>query len=172
MAFASSPFAQGGTANAGSGGFLGNRRDGPESPTGPNLGPGSELKRLYNMPHTMGHGGTVQCATMVDDKVYTAGRDGALLMWRGQRGSQGFELAQDGNPIVLSSNAGSILYEPTSKWLFLGCWRGEIQAFCKDPVRDCSLTGHKRSVTCLAVHSNVVISGSMDATVRLWQPNQ
>ena len=35
-------------------------------------------------------------------------------------------------------------------------------------VKDEQLLGHKRSVTCLQVHSSVLISGSNEGTVRLW----
>lgn len=144
----------------------------PNSPTGPMLGPGSELRRLYNMPTTMGHASAVQCMAMVDGKVYTGGRDSQLMIWQGAKpNGRDFELTQDSPPINLSSSITSMVYEPTSKWLFLGCWRGEIQAFCKEPVRDCRLEGHHKNVSAMTIHSSVVISGSQDATVRLWTAN-
>merc|ERR1719247_1930069 len=33
------------------------------------------------------------------------------------------------------------------------------------------MAGHRRSVNSLLYHSNVLISGSNDSTVRLWTPN-
>jgi len=109
---------------------------------------------------------------MVDDKVYTGGRDSQLFTWRGNKPpGRDFELAEDMPPIALTSSVNSILYEPSSKWLFLGLWRGDIQAFCREPIKECRLEGHRRCVSSLAVHSSVVISGSHDATVQLWTPN-
>lgn len=172
----SNPFqGAGGQPGGGCGGGIGGHQNGgPNSPTGPTLGPGSELRRLWNMPTTMGHASAVQCMSMVDDKVYTGGRDSALLMWRGNKGQRPgeFELVQDGQGITLASSPTCMLYEPASKWLFLGCWRGEVQAYCKDPMKECRLEGHRQCVSSIAIHSSVVISGSADATVRLWTPNQ
>lgn len=154
------------------GGRWQNSGNDPNCPTGPMLGPGSELRRLYNMPPSMGHASAVQCMATVDDKVYTGGRDEQLFMWRGGKPSpREFELVQDAPPLALSSSVNSMLYDPVSKWLFLGLWRGDIQAFCKDPMRECRLEGHRKNVSCLTIHSSVVISGSTDATVKLWTPN-
>jgi len=154
-------------------GFSGqqSRRGDPNCLTGPILGPGSELRRLYSMPHTMGHASAVQCMAMVDDRVYSGGRDNQLFVWRGDRQpGQEFQLVQEA-PITCSSGVVSILYDAPSKWLFLGLWRGGIQAYCKEPVLDCKLEGHGRGVSSFAFHSNVLVSGALDATVRLWTPN-
>lgn len=141
--------------------------------TGPMLGKGSELQRVYTMPPNMGHNGCINCMTMVDGKVYSGGRDNNLWVWRGEKPpGGGFQLVPDmPQPITLGSSVTSLFYEPASKWLFCGLWSGEIQAFCKDPVRQDTLMGHKRSVASLTVHSSVVISGSNDGTVRLWTMN-
>lgn len=169
---ASNPFAPGGGGGGGPSQSNAQSRGAANSPTGPMLGPGSELRRVYNMPPTMGHASAVQCMAMVDNKVYSGGRDERLFMWQGNKpGGRDFELQQDGQPIPLTSSITSIHYEPTSKWLFLGCWRGEIQAYCKDPVKECRLEGHRRCISCLTIHSSVVISGSHDSTVRLWTAN-
>lgn len=170
----SNPFAPGGAPVGGAnlGPAQGTRRGDANSLTGPMLGPGSELRRLYSMPHNMGHASAVQCMAMVDDKVYTGGRDNQLFMWRGKKDpGRDFELAEDMPPITLSSSINTMLYDPSSKWLFLGLWRGEIQGFCRDPVMDCRLEGHRKCVSSLAIHSSVVISGSQDSTVQLWTPN-
>jgi len=143
--------------------------EGEEAATGPRLGPGSELRRLYSMPANTCHRSAINCMCMVDDQVYTADRDNNLCMWRGEQSpAVGFQLTEAASPIKLTSSVNSMLYEPSSKWLFCGLWRGEIQAFCKDPVLDDRLTGHRRSVNSIAVHSSVVVSGSADGTVRLW----
>mmetsp|Transcript_72624 Transcript_72624/g.117089 ORF Transcript_72624/g.117089 Transcript_72624/m.117089 type:complete len:413 (+) Transcript_72624:107-1345(+) len=140
-----------------------------EAATGPTLGYGSELQRVYNMPVNMGHNGCVSCMVMADGKVYSGGRDENLFVWQAQGSAgAGFQLIQDCAPIHLGSSVTALLYEPSSKWLFCGLWSGEIRAFCKDPVREDRLQGHRRSVACLLVHSSVVISGSNDGTVRLW----
>ncbi|CAE7474023.1 ZFWD3 [Symbiodinium sp. CCMP2456] len=161
-----SPFApapQGGAAPAG-------RPD--EAATGPMLGKGSELRKLYYMPHNMGHGDAVNCMLMADGKIYTGGRDEYLFVWKPDRAANGeIQLSQDCPPIHLGASITSLFYEPTSKWLFCGLWNGEVRAFCKEPMRDDRLQGHRRSVTALQVHSGVLISGSNEGTVRLWTFN-
>eukprot|EP00928_Gymnodinium_smaydae_P070762 TRINITY_DN54534_c0_g1_i1.p1 TRINITY_DN54534_c0_g1~~TRINITY_DN54534_c0_g1_i1.p1 ORF type:complete len:394 (+),score=69.87 TRINITY_DN54534_c0_g1_i1:138-1319(+) len=143
------------------------------SSTGPILGRGSELQKLYNMPETMGHDhGGINCMTMGDGKVYTGGRDGCLMVWRGQEvPGSGFQLIQEGQPIVLGSSVCSLHYDPGSKWLFCGLWDGDIQAYCKEPPMECRMKGHRRSVASLTLHSSVLVSGSNDGTVRLWTWN-
>lgn len=143
-------------------------------PTGPNLGKGSELSRVYCMPDTEGHDlGGVNCMAMVDDKVYTGGKDGCLFVWQGRPGAGGdFQLVQDNQPIVMPSSICSLCYDPSSKWLFCGLWDGNIQAYCKDPPAEERLMGHRRSVSSIIVHSGVVVSGSNDGTIRLWTRNQ
>lgn len=145
---------------------------GGDGATGPMLGRGSELQRVFTMPATMGHEGGVNCMIMVDDRVYTGGRDCRLYVWRGVQGpGGGFELVQDAPPIELGANVTAMFYDPTTRWLFCGLWSGEIQAYCKDPVVQDRLPGHRRSVTSVLVHSSVLITGSNDGTVRLWTLN-
>lgn len=132
-----------------------------EAATGPMLGKGSELRKLYYMPHNMGHGDAVNCMLMADGKIYTGGRDEYLFVWKPDRAANGeIQLSQDCPPIHLGASITSLFYEPTSKWLFCGLWNGEVRAFCKEPMRDDRLQGHRRSVTALQVHSGVLISGS------------
>lgn len=123
------------------------------------------------MPNDMGHSDGINCMAMIEDKVYTGGRDNALFAWRGIPSQMGFELAQDTPPVCMSSSPNSLLYEPVSKWLFCGLWGGDIQAFCKAPQMEDRLSGHRKSVSSIAVHSGVLISGSNDGTVRLWTMN-
>merc|ERR1740121_2302326 len=65
----------------------------------------------------------------------------------------------------------SLCYDAASKWLFVGLWSGDIQAYCREPVVQDRLAGHRRSVSCLLIHSGVLVSGSNDGTVRLWTLN-
>lgn len=128
---------------------------------------------MWYMPDTMGHdNGGINCMAMVDDKVYTGGRDSALFVWSGQAAGDEFQLQQDSAPMVLTSSVCALHYEPTSKWLFCGLWDGTIQAYCKEPQVADTLAGHRRSVSSLTMHSGVLVSGSNDATVRLWTLNQ
>jgi len=143
-----------------------------DAATGPMLGKGSELQRLYTMPVTMGHESGVNCMIMVEDRVYTGGRDSNLFCWRAVPGpSGGFELVQDSPPIGLGSNVTSLCYDPASKWLFVGLWNGDIQAYCREPVVQDRLSGHRRSIGSMLVHAGVLVSGSNDGSVRLWTLN-
>lgn len=135
------------------------------------LGRGSELSRLWAMPPNMGHQGGVSCIALVDDRVYTGGRDSNLFIWRGVQTANGFELVADRQPITLESNVVSLFYDSQSKWLFCGLWSGDIQAYCKEPVMEDRLVGHRRCVSSLVVHSSVLVSGSNDGTIRLWTRN-
>jgi len=140
-----------------------------EAATGPMLGKGSELQKLYYMPHNMGHNDAVNCMLMADNKIYSGGRDEQLFVWKADRAANGdVQLVQDCPPIHLGASITSMFYEPSSKWLFCGLWNGEIRGFCKEPMREERLHGHRRSVTCLQVHSSVLISGSNEGTVMLW----
>mmetsp|Transcript_17144 Transcript_17144/g.36806 ORF Transcript_17144/g.36806 Transcript_17144/m.36806 type:complete len:380 (+) Transcript_17144:171-1310(+) len=150
-------------------GGAGGRGGDQNSPTGPILGKGSELSRLWSMPDTMGHSDGINCMVLVEDRIYTGGRDGNLFIWRGNQTPQGgFELVQDAPPIALNDSVTSLHYDPASKWLFCGLWGGTVVAYCKDPMAEERLTGHRRSVASIALHSGVLISGSNDGTVRLW----
>jgi len=144
-----------------------------EALTGPMLGKGSELSRVYGLPHGTGHQGGINCMTMAEGKIYSGGRDNNLFAWRGEGPpGGGFQLVPDTpQPISLGQSVTSLFYEPASKWLFCGLWSGEIHAFCKEPVMQDQLTGHRRSVSSITVHSSVVVSGSNDGTVRLWTMN-
>lgn len=129
---------------------------------------------MYVMPDTMGHDGQgINCMAMVDDQIYTGGRDGVLFAWRGQQGASGdFQLVQDSR-VQMSSSVSSIFYEPSSRWLFCGLWDGSIHAFCKEPqMQEILKGGHRRSITSLIVHSGVVVSGSHEGIVRLWTRNE
>ncbi|CAJ1407861.1 unnamed protein product [Effrenium voratum] len=160
----SNPFAPGGAAPGGPGGGGGRGPD--EAATGPMLGRGSELQKVYYMPHNMGHNDGM---VMAENKIFSGGRDENLFVWRAEKNASGeLQLVQDCPSVHLGSSVTSLCYEAASTWLFCGLWSGEIRAFCKQPVKEERLTGHRRSVTCLQVHSSVLISGSNEGTVRLW----
>jgi len=129
----------------------------------------SELQRVYSMPSHMGHGDGINCMAVVEDKVYTGGRDNQLFGWRGSPGPGGtFELLQDSQPLEMGASVTAVLYDSATKWMFCGLWSGDIQAYCKDPIAEDRLVGHRRSVSSLVAHQGVVVSGSNDGTVRLW----
>merc|ERR1711957_464846 len=98
--------------------------------------------------------------TVAEGKVYTGGRDNRLFIWRGRPGvGETFNLEPDTPaPIVMNSSISSIKFDEVSKWLFVGLWDGTIKAYCKDPVIEDELTGHRRSVSSLAIHSSVLVS--------------
>lgn len=170
MAFAANPFAAGGCAptSAMPGMGMGGRTGSATDPTGPILGRGSDLQRLYNMPEHMGHGSGVQCMAMVDDKIFSGGRDEGLFVWRGAPDGPGMQLVQDAEPIGLGSAVNALHYDQASKWLFCGLWNGDVRGFCRDPGGQDCLKGHRRCVSSITTHSGVVITGSTDGTVRLW----
>jgi len=139
------------------------------SPTGPMLGKASELQRIWAMPVHMGHSGGINCLAIVDDRIYSGGRDNQLFVWRlAQSPGGGMELVQDAPPLDLCSPVTSMYYDQASKWLFCGLWNGDVMAYCKNPVQEVRLAGHRRSVNSITVHSSVVISGSHDGQIRLW----
>lgn len=141
-----------------------------DAATGPMLGKGSELARIWTMPQSMGHSQGINCMAMVDGKVASGSRDETLMMWRPEpEPGGGVQLVPEGAPINMGSSVTSIFWEPTSKWLFCGLWNGDIQGYCQQPPHQQErLKGHRRSITDLAVHSGVLISGSNDGYVRLW----
>jgi len=144
-----------------------------DSLTGPILGKGSELRKLYTMPENMGHMDGINCMIMADGKIYSGGRDSQLFLWRGQPSpATTIELVQDCAPINVPSNINSMYYDSASQWLFAGLWGGQIQGWCKQPVVSDTLNGHRKAVSSVTMHSSVLISGSNDGTVRLWTANQ
>jgi hypothetical protein len=65
----------------------------------------------------------------------------------------------------------SLLYEPSSQWLFCGLGDGRIRGYHRPTVSEQDLKGHATNVWSLLVHQGALISGSQDSTVRIWQPD-
>eukprot|EP00438_Fugacium_kawagutii_P014065 Skav204172 [mRNA] locus=scaffold903:464307:469322:- [translate_table: standard] len=106
-----------------------------ETATGPMLGKGAGLEKVYYMPHNMGHNDGVNCMIMAEGKIFTGGRDEQLFVWRPERSPSGeMQLVQDCPAIHLGQSITSLCYEASSTWLFCGLWSGAIRAFCKQPV--------------------------------------
>jgi len=53
-------------------------------------------------------------------------------------------------------------------WIFCGLWDGCVKAFSQEG-GDYLLRGHTKRVTAIIQHQGVLISGSVDKEVRLWQ---
>jgi len=139
--------------------------------TGPYLGRGSELFKVWSMPEDMGHEDGIRAAVLMGDRVCTGGADRRLLLWRGEQQAspeQGLALAQD-NEVNFSEAVTALLFEPTSRWLFCGLADGQVRAFRQEPFAEQALTGHTQPVTSLLVHESVLISGSADGAVRAWK---
>lgn len=137
--------------------------------TGPYLGKGSELKKVWWMPDNQGHESGIFAATVMGERVCTAGQDGRLLVWAGSTSRHGtLALAQD-NQVEFPAAVTSVLFHAESKWLFCGMINGLIRAFRQDPPAESTMQGHNGAVTSMLVHQAILLSGSHDGTVRAWQ---
>jgi len=113
------------------------------------------------------HKGAIYAAILVDDSIYTAARDKTLRKWKPRKNDQNGHVELDQElEIKLPSAVWCVLY--IGQWLFCGLGNGLIKGFCKDGT-EAELTGHTMKVSQIIVHSDVLISGSSDGTVRLWQ---
>lgn len=112
------------------------------------------------------HGDAVMSIVMMEDSIYTASRDRRLKRWKPVRNAQGrFELHGD---IEVPLNEIAWCLISIGEWLFCGLATGEIRGFSKAGAQ-CKLEGHQKRVTALLVHQHVLLSGSQDGTVRMWQ---
>lgn len=112
------------------------------------------------------HGSNITCIAMADMGIYTGSTDKSLKRWKPVRGSDGrFELQPD-ITVPLSDSCYSLLHH--SGWIFCGLWNGNIQAFSQDGT-EVMIKGHWKKVTSLLIHQNILISGSVDREVKLWQ---
>jgi len=138
--------------------------------TGPYLGRGSELAKVWWMSDHMGHTDGIYASIVMGDRVCTGGRDGRLLLWRGGTSPQSGNLCfVEDNAVDLPAGVSSLLYHAESKWLFCGLMNGLIKAFRQEPHAEAMLTGHGEAVTSMLVHESVLLSGSHDGTIRAWQ---
>ncbi|CAK9036276.1 unnamed protein product [Durusdinium trenchii] len=112
------------------------------------------------------HGSSIQAMVMTEQGIYTASQDKNLKRWKPKLSSTGvFELEAE-LTVPLPDSGHSLLF--SGGWLFCGLWDGQVQAFAQDGSVSV-LKGHSKRVTTLAVHQGVLMSGSADKEVRLWQ---
>jgi WD40 repeat protein len=103
---------------------------------------------------------------MTEQGVYTASQDRTLKRWKPTKLPDGrFQLNAE-ITIPLPDSCVSLLY--FSQWLFCGLFDGSVRAFHQDGT-EATLMGHTRRVTTIIAHQNVLITGSVDREVRLWQ---
>lgn len=162
---------KGGFDGKGSGAYkgLGSMGGSIKALTGPYLGKGSELLKLWYMPDNMGHDDGIYAACTMGDRICTGSKDGRLLVWTGQRNHQGTLCLVEDNEVEFRSPVTSVLFHADSKWLFCGLFDGQIKAYRQEPFAECTLVGHGEAVTSMLIHESVLLSGSHDGTIRAWQ---
>lgn len=112
------------------------------------------------------HSDAVMAITITEDSIYTASRDKILKRWKVQPGAPGrFELKPDVE-VPLPDQCLCMVY--IGEWLFCGLQNAGIRGFAKSG-KQMDLTGHTKKVTCVLLHEVVLLSGSADQTIRLWQ---
>jgi len=137
--------------------------------TGPYLGQGSELLKVWSMSEDVGHEDSVQAAVIMGDRVCTAGADHRLIVWRGDQSPGGGLAFVQENEVFLEAPLTALLFHAASKWLFCGLLVGQIVAFRQEPFAEVKLDGHTQTVTSFLVHEDVLLSGSQDGSVRAWK---
>jgi len=103
---------------------------------------------------------------MTEQGIYTGSQDKSLKRWKPTKEADGRFTLTPELTVPLPDSCFCLLFN--GGWFFCGLWSGNIQAFSQDGI-EVSLKGHTRRVTSLLVHQNVLISGSADKEVRLWQ---
>eukprot|EP00929_Paragymnodinium_shiwhaense_P108925 TRINITY_DN75287_c0_g1_i1.p1 TRINITY_DN75287_c0_g1~~TRINITY_DN75287_c0_g1_i1.p1 ORF type:complete len:415 (-),score=91.79 TRINITY_DN75287_c0_g1_i1:195-1439(-) len=112
------------------------------------------------------HGSCITNITMTAQGIYTASTDKLLKRWAPQKNAeQRFELKED-LKVPLEESCHCMLYK--EGWIFCGLWNGTIMAFSQDG-SNMKLEGHRKKVSAIILHENVLISGGFDQEVRLWQ---
>lgn len=112
------------------------------------------------------HAQGIQAITMSEQGIYTASLDKSLKRWKPVPKPDGPIELQNDLQIPLEDSCYALLFH--GGWLFCGMWDGRIIAYNQDGSNH-TLQGHSRRVSALLVHHSVVISGSQDKDVRLWQ---
>mmetsp|Transcript_73758 Transcript_73758/g.198769 ORF Transcript_73758/g.198769 Transcript_73758/m.198769 type:complete len:484 (+) Transcript_73758:59-1510(+) len=142
---------------------------GAKALTGPYLGKGSELLKVWSMPEDIGHEEGIRTAIVMGDRVCTGGADYRLLLWRGDQQPGGrLALGQD-NEVNFSSTVTALMWHAGSKFLFCGLEDGQIRGFRQEPFAELSLAGHTAAIMSLLIHEGVLLSGSLDGSVRAWR---
>eukprot|EP00747_Dinoflagellata_sp_TGD_P167827 gnl/TRDRNA2_/TRDRNA2_193013_c0_seq1.p1 gnl/TRDRNA2_/TRDRNA2_193013_c0~~gnl/TRDRNA2_/TRDRNA2_193013_c0_seq1.p1 ORF type:complete len:445 (+),score=74.23 gnl/TRDRNA2_/TRDRNA2_193013_c0_seq1:106-1335(+) len=157
----------------------GGGRGGPNRYLKPNqrTGPGSTLppapvvdmvreEGLLRHQELKAHTDAIMAVCITADCVYSASRDKMLKRWKVQKNAQGrFELVPE-IEIPLGEQCWSMLY--VGEWLFCGLGDGSIRGYKKDGNQQTG-RNHTKRVTALLVHEAVLISGSSDGAIGLWQ---
>lgn len=112
------------------------------------------------------HGSGIMCMAMTEQGIFTGSQDKSLKRWKPEKGADNRFNLKPEITIPLPDSCFSLLSH--GGWLFCGLWSGQIQAFSAEGV-ETALKGHTRKVTSIILHQNVIISGSTDREVRLWQ---
>lgn len=147
----------------------GEREDSAEKQlTGPHLGKGSELLKVWSMPDDLGHDDGIETAILLHDRLCTGGSDQKLKLWRGEVVDGVVTLMEDNN-VELVAAVTALCFHAESSWLFCGLADGQIKAYRQEPSAECTLTAHAGAITSLLVHASILLSGSRDATVRAWR---
>merc|ERR1712100_724139 len=71
--------------------------------------------------------------------------------------------------VYLAASVTTMLYHSGSRWLFCGLSDGQIKAYRQEPSAESTLLGHTAPVTALLIHTDVLLSGAEDSTIRLWR---
>lgn len=112
------------------------------------------------------HDGPIVAIAMTEQGIYTASQDKMLKRWKPNKDAAGrFQLTPD-LEVPLQEACFSMLC--ASGWIFCGFWNGEVKAFSQDGANSV-LRGHTKRVTDIKQHQGVLITGSADREVRLWQ---
>lgn len=125
---------------------------------------GDDIGRHCEVPDA--HSGVISAITMTEQGIYTASMDKSLKRWKPTKSQAGnFELVPE-LTVQLPDACSSLLYN--GGWLFCGLLSGQIRAYSQDGA-EMTLEGHTRRVTAMKIHQSILISGSADREVRLWQ---
>lgn len=113
------------------------------------------------------HADAIMAIVMAPDFIYTGSRDKTLKRWKVGRNPQTnrFELAVDVE-VPLGELCWSMVM--AGDWIFCGLGDGTIKGFNKNGAQ-AVLQGHTKRVNALMIHQHVIISGSSDGAVKMWQ---
>lgn len=112
------------------------------------------------------HGSAVTCMAMTEQGIYTTSSDKSLKRWKPVKDGEGRFTLHPEVTVPLADSCFTLHH--FGGWLFCGLLNGDIQAFSQEG-KDLKLQGHRRQVTCIIAHQNVLITGGNDCSVKLWQ---